>query len=746
MQKAVCGDMEFGNLFDGKYRIIKLLGSGGSGRVYLAENTRVKSLWAIKEIPCDGPAPEQIEREIEVLKKIRHPALPRVVDVLREDGMIYLIEDYFEGLNLDAYLKKHSSIEIDEVFRWADEICEIMEFLHGQSPEPIIYRDLKPSNIILSPEGALRLVDFGSVRRYKAENLSDTVYIGTKGYAAPEQYGTGQTSKLSDIYSFGVTMLQALTGKRPARLAEDLAGSAEYYSSQENEGAVYESIKTVFFKCIKDEPEQRYRDFSEVRSALRAILSVAAQNGDSERVVQTGVIGDVIQTGINNSVVQADVIDSVFQAGVIGDVAQAGIIGDVAQADVIGDVAQAGVIGDVAQAGVVNGEQRSDNKKSPAEMFFEDPGHEGAATTLLEVAARRAAYGAQAVTNDDPDANNGADDPADDAAAQNAAADEAPPGPAGRKKLTWRERAEQRRRAAGGLPELRGPENRLDGVFRCATVSVPVNHDFAFELAYRAADRFKMRVIIIDFDFEAAPSEWYCRGDASYGPGGGNSLLNAIGLAERSRASHGPENGSGDSQGAGAACERPIPAELNALARAPACRGGNPAPVLFNETDAARAGQAAEIILSGAGVMSRFLAEITVHADLCVLLTPRSVYNEISILCFENSHYVLYPGSAEIPAIREFNNAAGLAEGYRGIPPGRFKYVFWGYRSKNEINEETSEELAEENFAGLIKKSVRRDGSKRAGVNIRCYAHSMNRGVKKEYDDIIYTLGITEGA
>ena len=210
--------MELNGLLDGKYRIIKHLGSGGCGRVYLAENVRMKNLWAIKEILCDQTFMPQAEKELEVLKNIRHPALPRVVDVLREDGKIYLIEDYFEGGNVEDVLADRGCADIPTVIKWAVDICDIMIFLHNREPEPIIYRDLKPSNIILSPDGSIRLVDFGSVRHYKSGVTSDTIYIGTRGYAAPEQYGLGQTSVQSDIYSFGVTMLHIVTGKKPADL------------------------------------------------------------------------------------------------------------------------------------------------------------------------------------------------------------------------------------------------------------------------------------------------------------------------------------------------------------------------------------------------------------------------------------------------------------------------------------------------------------------------------------------------
>ena len=281
--------MKTDSLFDGKYRILKLLGSGGSGKVYLAENIRAKSLWAIKEIRAGegggslseaGGAAVQVEREIEILKSIRHPALPRIIDVVREHGAIYLVEDYFEGANINDILTEKGAVEAETAVKWALSICDIMIYLHGRAGGPVIYRDIKPSNIILSAEGVIRLVDFGSVRQYKNGSPSDTVYIGTRGYAAPEQYGFGQTTVRSDVYSFGMTMLHIVTGIRPAdadygAVRADGANAAGANAKFAN--AVPYPIDKILEKCIKINPSERYASFNEIKTDLKKYKGAAGR-------------------------------------------------------------------------------------------------------------------------------------------------------------------------------------------------------------------------------------------------------------------------------------------------------------------------------------------------------------------------------------------------------------------------------------------------------------------------------------
>ena len=594
--------MEFDALFDGKYRIIRLLGAGGCGRVYLAENTRLKSLWAIKEIICDETKRAQVEREIDVLKKTRHPALPRIVDVLREDGRIYLIEDYFEGRNAEDILKECGRVDARTAVKWALEICGIMAFLHGQKPEPIIYRDLKPSNIILSPEGAVRLIDFGSVRHYRAELPSDTIYIGTRGYAAPEQYGLGQSTKQTDIYNFGMTMLHIVTGKSPltgvlsdAEVNAGAGGPAGGYKKIHCEhGAPANKLLDVFYKCVESDPADRYKDFNEVRAALSSL-------GRAPLPLRGG------GSGLKAS--------------------------------------------------------------EPA------PANRGEASPPMKKTAPP-----------QPDAPVARPKPAP-------------------------------RRETDDLP-------RPSGIYRCAAISVVQNHEFAFEFAQRASEHYKRRTLVLDLDFETTLSEWYFQAADSEKRGDGeNSLLHVAGLIERA---------------AGNAF-----ADIGGLARISRKHAGVPEVVWLNEPNPEYAGKTAELLIKNNGyLLRRLLTEVTVQVDLCLLLTGRSIFGELNALCFENSHYVICPGRAEIPSIKAFNNTALLAEQYRGIPASRFKYIMWNSRNADGVDTDALWELAGGSLAGVVRESRRRDASQRGGIYGKCYMKAMERAVKKDYDEIITALGL----
>ena len=183
-----------GSVVDGKYEILKLIGQGGMSKVYLAMDKRLNKQWAVKEI--EKKARDKNNQviiqsaivEANMIKKLDHPCLPRIVDIIDNGNVIYVIMDYIEGEPLDKVLNEYGAQPQDAVIDWAKQLCEALEYLHTRKP-PIIYRDMKPANIMLKPDGYLKLIDFGIAREYKEQNLADTVSLGTKGYAAPEQFG-----------------------------------------------------------------------------------------------------------------------------------------------------------------------------------------------------------------------------------------------------------------------------------------------------------------------------------------------------------------------------------------------------------------------------------------------------------------------------------------------------------------------------------------------------------------------------
>jgi serine/threonine protein kinase len=212
-----------GQIIKDRYCIKKILGEGGMSRVFLAEDQRLHSrLWAIKEMSPSGTEEEtkemkiQFEREAQILCKLSHMNLPRVADYFIEGGKNYLVMEFIEGETLFDILQKTTGfIKEDDLRTWGVQLCEALEYLHGQDP-PIIYRDIKPKNIILTPEGKIKLIDFGIARLFDMSKVSDTIIIGTPGFASPEQYGRGQTDQRSDIYSLGATLYNLATKHDPS--------------------------------------------------------------------------------------------------------------------------------------------------------------------------------------------------------------------------------------------------------------------------------------------------------------------------------------------------------------------------------------------------------------------------------------------------------------------------------------------------------------------------------------------------
>ncbi len=208
-----------------RYRIISQIGKGGFGAVYKAEDTQLGNrLLAVKEMSQSGLSPQEIveatgafKREAHMLAGLKHPNLPSIYDYFNEAGRWYLVMDFIEGETLEEHLnkEKEGSLPCEEVLQIGIQLCTVLGYLHNRQP-PIIFRDLKPANVMLTTEGHLYLIDFGIARHFKPGQMRDTIAFGSPGYAAPEQYGKTQTTSRADIYSLGATLHQMLTGDNPS--------------------------------------------------------------------------------------------------------------------------------------------------------------------------------------------------------------------------------------------------------------------------------------------------------------------------------------------------------------------------------------------------------------------------------------------------------------------------------------------------------------------------------------------------
>lgn len=259
--------LEIGSIIDGKYKILNKIGQGGMSVVYLAMNERANKQWAIKEVRKDGVKDYEVVRqgliaETDILKRLNHPHLPSIIDVIDRDDTFLIVMDYIEGKALDHWLKKEGAQPQDRVVEWAKQICDVLGYLHSRKP-PIIYRDLKPANIMLKPDGNIMIIDFGTAREFKETSIEDTSCLGTQGYAAPEQYGGhGQTDARTDIYTLGATMYHLLTGHNPS------LPPYEMYPIRRWNPSLSSGLEEIVIKCTQRNPNDRYQSCAELMYAL----------------------------------------------------------------------------------------------------------------------------------------------------------------------------------------------------------------------------------------------------------------------------------------------------------------------------------------------------------------------------------------------------------------------------------------------------------------------------------------------
>ena len=236
--------------------------------VYLAMDKRLNKQWAIKELQKKArDANNEIViqsaiAEANMIKKLDHPALPRIVDIIDEQDVIYVVMDYIEGETLDYVVNQYGAQSQEQVIDWAKQLCQVLHYLHTRTP-PIIYRDMKPANVMLKPDGNLKVIDFGIAREYKSSNLQDTICLGTRGYAAPEQFGgQGQTDARTDIYCLGATLYHLVTGHNPAEPPYEIY-PIRHWNSQLSGG-----LENIIEKCTQLNPNDRYQSCAELLYAL----------------------------------------------------------------------------------------------------------------------------------------------------------------------------------------------------------------------------------------------------------------------------------------------------------------------------------------------------------------------------------------------------------------------------------------------------------------------------------------------
>ena len=269
--------METGTVLNNIYRVVRLLGKGSMGNVYLVERIKDDKKFVIKELMFSENAPlnredglEIFKREAAFMEKFDHFGIPEVYGIFSEEDRNYLVMDYIEGKTLEEIISSsHKPVEFKKAINWSIELCKILDYLHNSFKAPIVYRDLKPSNIIITPQGKVKLVDFGIARYYNPDKNEDTFSYGSPGYAPPEQYkGRGQSSPQTDIFALGVILFQMLTGYDPT------LKPFHFPSMKSLNPNVPEELEKIVNKAIQLEPLKRYISISEFRENLEKIRGV----------------------------------------------------------------------------------------------------------------------------------------------------------------------------------------------------------------------------------------------------------------------------------------------------------------------------------------------------------------------------------------------------------------------------------------------------------------------------------------
>ncbi len=282
------------HLLKQRYRIVQQVGKGGFGAVYKATDTQFGNRnVAIKEMSQSGLSPQEqaeatgsFKREAMLLAGLTHPNLPRIYEQFTDMGRWYLVMDYIEGETLEDRLSRlqGNRLPVEMALDIANQLCLVLDYLHMRQP-PIIFRDLKPANVMLAAHGHVYLIDFGIARHFKPGQAKDTAALGSTGYAAPEQYGKAQTTPRADIYALGATLHQLLSGHDPSE------SPFQFASLQLNGHPILARLEQLVMKMVEMDAAKRPASAGVVRQELTAISTqlLVGQDQSSARRFANGI-------------------------------------------------------------------------------------------------------------------------------------------------------------------------------------------------------------------------------------------------------------------------------------------------------------------------------------------------------------------------------------------------------------------------------------------------------------------------
>lgn len=292
-----------GTRFDDRFRLLSVLGQGAMGHVYEVADERLQGVrWALKELDLgvvlEKEKPEAIalfKQEVDILGSLSHPGCPRVIyEFTTDKGTPAFVMTRVDGTPLDILLEEvDRPLSIHETMPILLQVCHILEHLHSQNP-PVVFRDLKPSNLMLTDTGTVVMIDFGIARRYDPKKKKDTQELGTPGFCSPEQYGRGQTTQRSDIYALATTayflltradvqsyafkfppLTEHLQGEEVQELSNLLQSMLELKPS--DRPATVEQVRKKLVKIYKELKPKRDRATNLLRPCLRALTELPVE-------------------------------------------------------------------------------------------------------------------------------------------------------------------------------------------------------------------------------------------------------------------------------------------------------------------------------------------------------------------------------------------------------------------------------------------------------------------------------------
>jgi serine/threonine protein kinase len=306
--------LELEKLLHRRYKIIRIIGQGGMGCIYLAEDNRLKGRnCAIKEVEYDRSldkkiiqeSREQFKKEATILARLDHPNLPKVSDYFSEKTRDYLVMDYIPGEDLRSYISKAKQnkkfLKVKDVLNWARQLSDAITYLHSQEP-PILHRDIKPSNLKITPNGVLKLVDFGLVKLLAPGEGTITIIQGhgTAFYTPLEQYGgdSTHTDVRSDIYAFGATIYHLLTNTSPVDARARFLNPESYINPRQINPAINLQIEKAINRSMNLHPDQRPQSIQLFKEYL---FGKEENNIERKEIIQE--IKDQFQNSIERNLV-----------------------------------------------------------------------------------------------------------------------------------------------------------------------------------------------------------------------------------------------------------------------------------------------------------------------------------------------------------------------------------------------------------------------------------------------------------